>query len=270
MKTKKDLKVLGIIAVVLLLIGAFGDLKISQMIFNPDSMFGGIMEAVGEFPAMFIAAFCTMSIGIIAKQRNNGKLNLKSVMGFVFGILFALAAGSLPVKYLGGASVLGIVLGVAIAVADYMMITAISAEHSEELYQAAVFGLQLFLIVMVVFNLIKMGWGRERYRHMVATGSFAGFSSWFLPQGLTTNNEFMSFPSGHSANAAIIMWITLLPTFVPTLKTKETMLKIVSCVWIALVMTSRVIMGAHFLSDVTMGMTISLLVFYWLYQKKMI
>ena len=30
---------------------------------------------------------------------------------------------------------------------------------------------------------------------------------------LTSNNEFMSFPSGHSANAAMLIWLTLVPSF---------------------------------------------------------
>lgn len=91
---------------------------------------------------------------------------------------------------------------------------------------------------------------------------------WMIPQGLTTNNEFMSFPSGHSANAAIIMWITLLPSFVPALAKRETVLKLFAVLWIGCVMISRVMMGAHFLSDVTMGMTLSLLLFYLFYRKR--
>lgn len=268
MKTKKDLKVLGIAAAVLLFIAAVGDMEISRMIYNPESLFGKALEAVGEFPAMFIGAFCTMTIGVVQKKGNNGKMNMKSVLGFFFGILLALTAGNLPVKYLEGPEALGVVLGLGIAVADYFMISAIAETHGKELYKAAVFGLQLFLLVVLTFNLIKMGWGRERYRHMMETGDFSGFSPWFLPRGFTTENEFMSFPSGHSANAAVTMWITLLPTFLPSLKTKEALLKILSCVWIALVMVSRVIMGAHFLGDVAMGMTLSLVIFYLLYQKK--
>lgn len=268
MKTKKDLKIFAPIVVVLLIIAAFTDLQISQAIYNSNSMFGGLFEAIGEFPAMYIAAFCAMSVAVIQKKWNNGKLNLKSIGGFVLAILLGLMAGILPIGYFGISKAFGIVLGVVFIVANYFMVNAIAKSHDKELYKAATLGLWLFLFVILAFNLVKFVWGRERYRHMVQIGDFSGFSMWFLPQGLAAGNEFMSFPSGHSANSAIIMWITLLPTFIPVLEKKETLLKIVSCVWIACVMLSRVIMGAHFLSDVTMGMTISLVLFYVLYQRK--
>lgn len=62
--------------------------------------------------------------------------------------------------------------------------------------------------------------------------------------------------------------ITLLPKFIPALGKKENILKVIACIWIGCVMVSRIIMGAHFLSDVTMGMTISLVLFYAFYQKQ--
>lgn len=195
-------------------------------------------------------------------------MNLKCVGGFVLGVLLALMAGILPVNYLNGPKALGFVLGAVILVADIFIAKFVVRYRREELYKAAVMGLQLFLIVVLLFNLVKLGWGRERFRHMMEIGTVAGFSPWFIPQGLAAGNEFMSFPSGHSANAAIVMWITLLPTFLPSLATKEKLLKVFACIWIALVMVSRIIMGAHFLSDVTMGMMISLVTFYVLYKKK--
>ena len=106
-----------------------------------------------------------------------------------------------------------------------------------------------------------MGWGRERYRHMIATGSFEGFSLWFTPQKLTTDNEFMSFPSGHSANAAIMIWITLIPTFITSLREKKNWFIGFSLLWILVVPISRIMVRAHFASDVTMGVTITLIIF---------
>lgn len=267
MKTKKDIQVLGIVAAVLLVIGAFVDLNLSHAVYNPENWFGLFFEAVGEFPASFIAAFCAMSIAVVQKKRNNGRINFKCAGSFVMAALLALMAGALPVGYFGGPMPLGMVLGALILVLDYFMIKKAMGNNEEELYKAAVLGFQLFLLVLLVFNLIKLGWGRERYRHMIEVGSFEGFSAWFIPQGLAAGNEFMSFPSGHSANAAVMMWITLLPAFVPALKSKETVLKVIAVVWIGCVMFSRIIMGAHFLSDVTMGATLSLCTFYLLYQK---
>lgn len=101
---------------------------------------------------------------------------------------------------------------------------------------------------------------RLRFRSM--TEPFNEFSLWFLPQGFTTNNEYMSFPSGHSVNSAVILWITLIPTSISKLKGKELYFKVVSFIWIIMIMISRVIMGAHFASDVTVGASISIVAFY--------
>lgn len=268
MKTKKDLKIFGTVASVLLVIATFADMEISQMLYNPNSFSGKILEAFGEFPAMYIAAFCAMAIGVVQKNRNGGNLNLKGGAALFFAIFFSLTSGNLPGKYITDAQTFGTFLGFAIFIVNYRLATMIARSHEEELYKAAVFGLQLFVTVVVAFNLIKMGWGRECYRHMVETGDFSGFTAWYLPNGLTMDNEFMSFPSGHSANAAITMWLTLLPTFVMPLKEKEKQLKLLSCLWIACVMLSGIVMGAHFLGDVAMGVTLSLGLFYVLYRRK--
>lgn len=263
MKTQKDLKILAGVVLMLLLIGTVADLTLSHHLYNPNSLFGKVFEVIGEFPSSFIASFCAM---IIARSRK--KIGFKQIGSFVLSILLSVMAGFLLIAYWNGPGALGIVFAIGVFLADFLGVGAICKNENADACKAAKIGLQLFLVVIVFFNLAKLGWGRERYRHMVATGDFSGFSHWFLPQGLASGNEFMSFPSGHSANAAIVMWITLFPKFIPALEKKENILKVIACIWIGCVMVSRIIMGAHFLSDVTMGMTISLVLFYVFYQKQ--
>ncbi|MGL4372751.1 MAG: hypothetical protein ACRCS6_03145, partial [Turicibacter sp.] len=47
---------------VLLVIFAFTDLTISHAVYDPESTFGLLFEAIGEFPAALIATFCTISL----------------------------------------------------------------------------------------------------------------------------------------------------------------------------------------------------------------
>lgn len=262
MKTQKDLKIFGVIIIALLGIGAFADLSISHVLYNPTSIFGNVFEIVGELPSTFIATLCALIIAV-----SQTKINWKSIGSGILAILFSLMAGIMLIAYWDGPNVLALILALIILGINYFLAKSICKAGNPKAYQAAKLGLQLFLIVIVTFNLIKLGWGRERYRHMIEIGSFEGFSAWFIPQGLASGNEFMSFPSGHSANSSIILWITLLPAFIPSLATKENLLKIVAGIWIACVMVSRIVMGAHFLSDVTVGMSITLIVFYLLYRR---
>lgn len=263
MKTQKDLKILGIFVLALLILGAFADLPLSHYLYNPGSLFGKVFEVIGEFPSSFIASFCAMIIAVSQKR-----IGFKQIGSFMLSILLSVMAGFLLITYWEGPKALGIVFAIVVLLINFFGARVICREENSNACQAAKIGLWLFLIVIVFFNLVKLGWGRERYRHMVATGDFSGFSNWFIPQGLASGNEFMSFPSGHSANAAIVMWITLLPSFIPSLEKKEIVLKISASIWIGCVMLSRIIMGAHFLSDVTVGMAISLVLSYVFCKKK--
>ena len=53
----------------------------------------------------------------------------------------------------------------------------------------------------------------------------------------------------------------LLPPMIPALKNKGKALHIIVYVWCAVVGISRVFMGAHFASDVTVGILLSLIIF---------
>ena len=87
-------------------------------------------------------------------------------------------------------------------------------------------------------NLIKMAIGRARPRHFDDLGAFH-----FAPPGL--DSGLQSFPSGHSATAGAMAIIFIL--FFPRLK--WTWLAIAG--WIG---ASRVIVGAHYPSDVIAGL----------------
>lgn len=62
----------------------------------------------------------------------------------------------------------------------------------------------------------------------------------------------------------MLLWITLVPLF--TLMNQK-ISWILAITWIILVPLSRVIMGAHFLSDVTMGVAITFMLYVFLRYK---
>lgn len=260
MKKNEKLCFLGIVAS-LLVIFAFTDLEISKAIYNPQSGYGHFFEAFGELPGALIGVFSLAALITTGKYNAKWKTILFNIIFGVLLIMFSFMAAVMPMNYLGGIKmpVAGILAAVYAIVA--LWITKIlSKEENKNLRQAAIIGILTFVAAILVINIIKMFWGRLRFRSMEAP--YNDFSLWFIPQGLTTNNEYMSFPSGHSANSAVILWITLLPTFVVSLRGKEKYLKVIAGAWIVMVMISRVIMGAHFASDVTMGATLSIVLFY--------
>lgn len=72
------------------------------------------------------------------------------------------------------------------------------------------------------------------------------------------SDEFRSFPSGHTGCAACAMLAILLPTVCKRLRGKERLCLIIGAVWTAVVAFSRLMMGAHFLTDVTAATAITL------------
>lgn len=120
--------------------------------------------------------------------------------------------------------------------------------------------LLVFFTAMLLTTLLKVLWGRIRYRQMSDPASFC---VWYLPCG----KGGRSFPSGHTCSFASTL-LCLLSTRSHYHKRPALWLCIVvfaAILWMAL---SRMIMGAHFLSD-TMA---ALLIAYgcWrFYEKRM-
>lgn len=266
-KMKKGHKIILSIIGILLVVFAFTDMNISNAMYNPESKFGLIFEAIGEFPSAIIATFCTVSLMLTREKDKSMKYNLGTVGYIVLLIFLSFMAAMLPVNYLHGSKVLIPILMAIYIVASYIIAKKYATTHKEELRRVAIVGLLTFVFVTIAFNSIKFLWGRERYRHMIEVGSFDGYSMWFIPQGFASGNEFMSFPSGHSANSAIMVWITLIPVFVTNLKDKKNLLIGFAGLWIVLVPVSRIVVGAHFASDITMGVTITLVIFTLLKNK---
>ena len=73
--------------------------------------------------------------------------------------------------------------------------------------------------------------------------------------------KFLLNLSGHSMNSAGVILLTLLPPMIPALAGREKLLHAIVFIWCAVVGISRVFMGAHFASDVTVGILLSLAIF---------
>lgn len=127
----------------------------------------------------------------------------------------------------------------------------------------------LFILVIlsdiVIVNIIKNVQARPRMR-LIMTDKSVCFLNWWesgralknsLVQAGVSAEEFRSFPSGHSANASLIMLFSLLPAS----GRKRNLFFMAGVIWTLSVALSRIIMGAHFLSDTAAGFAIGLAVF---------
>lgn len=264
MKKKEGIIVFSV-GVLLLLLFTFTDLSISMAIAKKP-VFARVLEVVGEIPFNVLTITgCAMLIRF--RNKENIVKNVLSLVGF--GLLFALftlMGGFMTWNYIsrnvtGDVSKIFIPLIAAVMAALAIWLALKVPEDKRN--KAVVFGvtaLIYFVLVIIVMNSLKTAWGRMRFREM--TDPLEQFTRWYQIQNRGGfADEFASFPSGHSMNSAGVILMLLFPGIYPKLKGKENILRAFVYIWCLLVGSSRVFMGAHFASDVTVGIMLSLALF---------
>lgn len=134
----------------------------------------------------------------------------------------------------------------------------------------------------ILIMIIKDPVGRMRFRAINSTlgagliegGQVKGYTQWFVSNGQPSKDilnmfmdtygvkdPFKSFPSGHTCSAGTVYVLIMIPTlfgFKERNKKGATLACwIVPILYTALVAISRIMVGAHYMSDVTFGGTLS-------------
>ena len=267
MVSKKEAGGLFALLAVLLVIGSVFDFQISQALYNESNPIANFFAAYGEYPAMlgFVASGALLVIGRSRQRRVVGALQL-------LGGVFLIAWGGLMVSVMPGlyldwpAAIIGAVGVLCTALVVICMVRLCKNARREEVIRvAAVIGFAI-LAELVLINLIKVPWGRARMR-LVARDSRAYFMPWWQPgTGLRDTlvaagvaaEEFKSFPSGHSGNAVTLMLLGLLPRLDSRLAGKRRLLVGIGFAWACVVAFTRIVMGAHYLTDTVVGLAVGL------------
>ncbi|MCQ2742178.1 MAG: phosphatase PAP2 family protein [Bacilli bacterium] len=116
------------------------------------------------------------------------------------------------------------------------------------------------LLHLAIVNGLKFMASRPRFRFIYSEGgSFVPWYQWNpFAYGLKTPDNYKSFPSGHAANTTMTL---MLPTMVLVKGKSDGKYESIVVFWIAFAWAlfmsfCRVLAGAHFLSDVSMGMLV--------------
>lgn len=251
----------GILAL-LLLIGSLADQQISSVLYHPHNAFGIVFAAFGELPLLL----CCWSGGYLIVRHGRFSLLLRVPIGLYlfYASLVSLyeAAHFLP----DSLSLWGVLAETLIGLLTLFLLDRLGKDiDSDTLFRLGVFLALTALLQYHLIRLIKTLWGRPRWRAIVRTEGLS-FQPWwrpntsardhFVPAGLLTAGEFRSFPSGHSGNAALSF--ALVPLVAALRPRTGRRALITSALWAGLLMLSRIVLGAHFLSDVTVGVGITL------------
>ena len=127
----------------------------------------------------------------------------------------------------------------------------------------------LVLVLVVGITGLKSIMHRPRFRIVADGTSLVPFHAWwercadykqYMADFAYAKEEFKSFPSGHTGEAAVLMVVaTFLPLADERFKKIQLPLFIGASCFVVLVAFSRILAAAHYLSDVSMGALITLI-----------
>lgn len=254
------------ILTVLLLFGTFFDLQISQTIYNPEIFFSKFFYGFGQVPSMLSVSFGFLLLAAIRSKTHKA-------FGMITLILFGAASlyyAELPFLIAGyylewqmTGQVTMMILGLLIFVGMCLGAKKLLVWNERKiLFKTSLSLIILFYSVTKLCGILKNIWGRPRFYSFLDNP--AHFSPWYRIVGTPLDDTFKSFPSGHAADACMILSIILLAKLVPKLSAKTTLLYTIAFIWTACVMLARIIAGAHFLSDVSVGAGLTCTIFFLL------
>jgi len=258
-KRNKALAGVAVLWIVLMVIFSFQDLSMSKSVYREGTAFGHFFEAFGHHPA-FLAVFAAASVLFRTADIRTGRS--RTVMRAITGCLM-LVSGFVSfyytLKYGAGQEGLGgkaasLVLAALLAIAGQLLLKRMPAARLASYNRAAAAVVLIVLAELIAVQVLKLAWGRMRFREM--HGDYSGFTSWFIPQGISGGGDgFKSFPSGHSADGwAMLVWMLL----VPFKRVWRAGMLALAVAWGLCTSYSRIVEGAHFASDVTMGAFITI------------
>lgn len=232
---------------VLMGIAGIFDLDISIALVEKNSGWAKVIEDYGELPGII-----TILIAIFIYQKN--KIHSSNTRTILYSFILLYSAfmlftymGSLLIKPIGGSPFHSIIFGIIFTIVSVLLVKTLRISFSGEVFNFSKLVLLMGIFGYVLFvQPLKVFWGRVRFRDLDAL--YTHFTPWYIPNGITGNE---SFPSGHSAMGYILIAFFILfrnKSFIKRLGLYSYILT-----WAIAVAASRIVIGAHFLSDVIVG-----------------
>ena len=257
--------VLFFVVAALFVLGGLYDLEIAHALYGPSNIMAQIFEGAGIFPPFLIwsVTFALLLFLIDPAKRRRVLKQVGCVAGmvaswFVFGYM-AINETSIEISWLP--YVMGAIAAALFTPLTLYLVGRIEAEKKKK--WLIFFGFASIVCILsniILVNLIKYIWGRPRFREMAAAGDFSIFANWYKINGFTLHGHH-SFPSGHTASAGALFTFCALGEVFPEKREKEKSTAFIVGLYTFTMAYSRIVLGAHFLSDVTAGFTISFLTY---------
>lgn len=239
-----------VFAAIAMIFASFYDLSIDKMLNDTSNSFAIWLQNTGEVPSRLICPLAGAVLFYTAEKKFAKLISLvielggSAYLGFYFGDYF-FADDENKIAF---SLIYGIGVGIIILIAGNYI--KIDLKYINALRIAAIIGVVAMFVQLGLIECMKYLWGRVRFRDLLASGSFDAFTPWYVLNGINGNK---SFPSGHTAGAAMSYFLMFMPCIFDKFKNKQALCFVLPFVYTSLVAYTRLVMGAHYLSDVTMG-----------------
>lgn len=279
---EKRLHIFIVIGLVLFgfIMGSIFDKNISQALYINNFTFGIIVSAFGLFVTYCLAAMLDGALfgEALKMDRKNYKIII-TILTILFLIVIIYLCGE-TVFDANGLNKKGIgykLLGIGIFTVILPIFFFLGYKFDKDIKNDKLWIILSILLIASIAALLTGGLGikeifhRPRYRTVVKEIDGIEFHNWWVPfkeyknyiTEVVTKEEFKSFPSGHATTSMIsIIGFTYLFLFNPKLKKYQTILFYTGVAYSFFISLTRIMAGAHFLTDVSFGSLISLIAFF--------
>jgi membrane-associated phospholipid phosphatase len=181
--------------IVLALVFAFADLRISQAVYNPGSIWAKFMEGYGQSLGSLVCFLAASLLFRLRPRTKTFKGLASAVLVFLASVLFSLAVWAEWFQKLPGNTLPVLVLAMLSVLAAQLWLGTVDEARLRKFEAPAKVAVLLFFLAPVITTwAIKVSWGRWTYRDLLP--DLSRFTPWYLPQG---NTGHYSFPSGHTS-----------------------------------------------------------------------
>ena len=258
------------------IVGSFMDLEIMEEVFSRNNGFGIFISTIGTIPgygmlALLGGGFAYLGIKKYKHVAARIGLLVAAVAAFGSGLFFSGREFFGPNGYQNNfSSFAGLALGCLIAL-PFMAGFAVLGFYLTSKSETKSFWLLLGILAIAIFlalvpgvTLLKSIFHRPRYRSISLVNDPAlEFHQWWerckdykdlMVRFNLLKEEFKSFPSGHAgASSVFCLTVVFLPYFYKKWEKFQIPAFYCGFAWVLLVSFTRILVGAHFLSDVSMG-----------------
>ena len=279
MISKKLFSIVIGVLIVGLIVGSFFDFQISTALYSKNNGFGIFFAAFGEWPGYAMLAFLGGYTAMLAFKYYRKNIGGIALIGAGF-VAFALASFFLgkavystnaynhPEKTFFPGLLVGAGLMIPPLAAGIFFGNKV---QNKELWKISFFVLIAIAVAIGAITIIKRIPHRPRFR-LVTSNDEIDFYPWFrifkdydhcVKDLGIDKEEFKSFPSGHIGITSAMFMSVYIPMLLEIKKPNKlkTIFFCVSCAYILLLAYTRILVGAHYLSDVSAGGIIPLAVF---------